>query len=63
MFGAGTGNSVGFQVLTAASMDMTTFWDIVPCCIVEVDGRFGSGFCLHHQGGHADNHTYLLLVL
>jgi hypothetical protein len=28
-----------FQVLTAASMKMTAFWDIVPCCLVEVDLR------------------------
>jgi hypothetical protein len=25
-----------FQVLTAASMKMTVFWDVVPCSLVEV---------------------------
>jgi hypothetical protein len=31
---------VKFQVLTAASMKMTAFWDIDPCSLVEVDRRF-----------------------
>jgi hypothetical protein len=25
-----------FQVLTAASIKMTVFWDIVPCSLVEI---------------------------
>jgi hypothetical protein len=33
-------NNMRFQVLTAASMKMTAFWDIVPCSLVEVDRRF-----------------------
>jgi hypothetical protein len=28
---------VRFQVLSAASMKMTVFWDIVACSLVEVD--------------------------
>jgi hypothetical protein len=28
---------VTFQVLTAASMKMTAFWDIAPCRLIEVD--------------------------
>jgi hypothetical protein len=29
-----------FQVLTAASMNMTAFWDMAPCSLVKVDRRF-----------------------
>jgi hypothetical protein len=29
---------VGFQVLMAAIMKITAFWDITPCRLVEVDG-------------------------
>jgi hypothetical protein len=29
---------VKFQVLTAASMKKTAFWDIAPCSLIEVDG-------------------------
>jgi hypothetical protein len=40
---------VRFQVLTAASMKIRTFWDIAPCGLVVVDRRFRSVYCLHHQ--------------
>jgi hypothetical protein len=39
-----------FQVLTAASMKMTAFWDIAPCSLVKVDQCFRGSYCLHHQG-------------
>jgi hypothetical protein len=29
---------------------MTVFWDIAPCCLVEVYRRFRGAYCLHHQG-------------
>jgi hypothetical protein len=32
-------NFVIFQVLTAASVKMTAFWDITPCSFVEIDRR------------------------
>jgi hypothetical protein len=32
--------SVRFQVLTAASMKFSVFWDVAPCSHVEVDIRF-----------------------
>jgi hypothetical protein len=38
-----------FPVLTAASVKMATFWDIAPCNLVEVDGRFRGTYCLHHR--------------
>jgi hypothetical protein len=36
-----------FQVLMAASMKMTVFWDVAPCSLVEV---YRGACCLHHQG-------------
>jgi hypothetical protein len=47
---------VRFQVLTAASMKMTAFWDIKPSCLVEIYRRFGRAYCLHHQG---DGQVYM----
>jgi hypothetical protein len=41
---------VTFQVLTAASMKMTVFWDVRLCCLVEAYRRFRGTCCLHHQG-------------
>jgi hypothetical protein len=31
---------VRYQVLTAASVKVTVFWDIAPCSLVEIDRRF-----------------------
>jgi hypothetical protein len=31
---------VGFQVLAAASMKMTIFWNIMPCSLIEIYRRF-----------------------
>jgi hypothetical protein len=39
---------VRFQVLMAASMMMTTFWDIALCTFI-VDRRFGGAYCSHHR--------------
>jgi hypothetical protein len=39
---------VRFHVLTAASMKMAAFWDIVSCSLVEVDRHFWGADCLHH---------------
>jgi hypothetical protein len=41
---------VRFQVLTAESMNVTPFWDIAPCSLVESDPRFRGTYCLRHQG-------------
>jgi hypothetical protein len=38
-----------FQVLTAASMKMTVFWDVAPSCLVEVHRRFRGVCCLHRH--------------
>jgi hypothetical protein len=38
-------NSMRFQVLTAASMKMKSFWDIEQCSLVGVDRRFRSAYC------------------
>jgi hypothetical protein len=41
---------VRFQVLTATSMGMAVFCDVVPCSLVEIDRRFTGTYCLHLQG-------------
>jgi hypothetical protein len=41
---------VRFQVLTALSLNMTVFWDVAPCSLVEVDRHFRGAYGLHHQG-------------
>jgi hypothetical protein len=40
---------VRFQVFTGASIQFRVFWDVAPCSHVEVDRRFRSAYCLHHQ--------------
>jgi hypothetical protein len=41
---------VRFQVLTAASMKITAFWDVAPCSLAEVYRRFLRAYCLNHHG-------------
>jgi hypothetical protein len=48
-----------FHVLTATNMKMTAFWYIAPCSLVEVNRRFRSAYCLHHQG---DNYSIELFI-
>jgi hypothetical protein len=43
---------VRFQVLTAASMKLTAFWDIASCNLEEVYCCFRGAYCLHHQDSH-----------
>jgi hypothetical protein len=38
--------SVRIQILTAASLKLAAFWDIVPCSPVEVDGRFRGAYSI-----------------
>jgi hypothetical protein len=38
------------QVLTAASTKLTVVSDVAPCSLLEIDRRFRSAYCLHHQG-------------
>jgi hypothetical protein len=40
---------VRYQVLTAASMKMTAFWDIAPCSLAEIYRCSSAAHCLHHQ--------------
>jgi hypothetical protein len=35
---------------TNIDMKMTAFWDVAPCSLIEVYGRFRGAYCLHHQG-------------
>jgi hypothetical protein len=32
------------------NLNITAFWDIVPCSPLEVDRHFGDAYCLHYQG-------------
>jgi hypothetical protein len=41
---------VGFEVLTAVSMNIAVFWVVAPCSLVEVYQHFRGPCCLHHQG-------------
>jgi len=47
-----------FQVLTAASMKMTAFWDIAPCSVV-VQRRFKDAYCLHQGDDGSSTPKYL----
>jgi hypothetical protein len=42
-------NFVKFQVLTAASMNMTVFWDVAPCNLIKDYRRFRDAYCLHYR--------------
>jgi hypothetical protein len=50
-----------YQVLTAASMKMTVFWDIAPCRLAEIDRHFRGAYCLHHQG--ALTYVYIYYII
>jgi hypothetical protein len=50
---------VRLQVLTAASMKMTAFWDTPPCSLVEVDRHFSGAYCLNHLGDDGGSITHL----
>jgi hypothetical protein len=41
---------VKFQVITAASMKMTGFWDVVPCSLINTNRHFRGACWLLHQG-------------
>jgi hypothetical protein len=53
---------VRFQILTVASMNMRTVWDIAPCSL-GADGQFGGVYCLHHQGECSHLQAKLLLFI
>jgi hypothetical protein len=36
-------------VITAVAIKSFTFWDIMPCSLLEVNRHFGGTYCLHHQ--------------
>jgi hypothetical protein len=41
---------VKFQVLTAPNIKTADFWDVAPCSLVDIYGRFRDAYCLSHQG-------------
>jgi hypothetical protein len=40
---------VRYQILTAASVKISVFWDVAPCSLAEVYRCFRGACCLHHQ--------------
>jgi hypothetical protein len=42
-----------FQVLTAATIKMTAFWDLASSSLVEVDRRFRGAYYLHYKGNES----------
>jgi hypothetical protein len=38
------------QVLLAAGLKTTVFWDVALYNLIEIDCHFKSGYCLHHEG-------------
>jgi hypothetical protein len=46
-YGFNKWNFVVFEVLMAASVKMTAFWDVLPGCLVAVYQWYGGVFCLH----------------
>jgi hypothetical protein len=43
------------QVLKAANLKMTAFWDIEQCSLVEVYRRFRGAYCLNHHRRRPNN--------
>ena len=39
-----------FGLPTTVTRKTTVFWDVTPCSLVEVAGRFGETFIVHHHG-------------
>jgi hypothetical protein len=48
-------NKVLSNTRLLSSLKMTAFWDTVPCSLIWVERRFGSAYCLHHQGNRPDD--------
>jgi succinate dehydrogenase/fumarate reductase cytochrome b subunit len=60
---ANTLQFLSIQVLTAACMKMTVFWDVAPCSLVETDKRFRGACCLHHQVNGGRKHLWNVGIL
>jgi hypothetical protein len=52
-----------FQVLAAASMKVTVFWDVAPRSLVEINRRFKGTYCLHYQVYHCENTVIVMVKL
>jgi hypothetical protein len=42
---------------------MTGFWDAAPCSLTEIDQRFRSAYCLHHQGDEKVMRSLLVTMI
>jgi hypothetical protein len=41
-------NLLGFEILTAVVMRSSIFWDIMPCCPLKANRRFGGDILAEH---------------
>jgi len=57
-------DSVGFEVLTAASLNTTVFWGIAPCSLLEGNRCLRGAYCLHHRRGvRGSTHLWIVGLL
>jgi hypothetical protein len=47
---------VRFRILSATSMMITVFWDVVLRSMVEIDRRFWVAYILRHKDDRLDEH-------
>jgi hypothetical protein len=43
------------EALTSASMTITVFWNVAPCSLIVIYGRFRYAYCLYHQDSVPDD--------
>jgi hypothetical protein len=46
-------NITSITIYVATNTNMTVFWDVALCSLVEINRRFRDAYCLHHQGDEA----------
>jgi hypothetical protein len=46
---------VRFQVLAVVTMNITVFWVLAPCSLLETYRRLRGSYCLHHYGDLPDD--------
>jgi hypothetical protein len=48
-------NNTKLPVQIIVNMEMTAFWYLAPCSLVEIDRRFVGAYCFYHQGGRVND--------
>jgi hypothetical protein len=54
------GEISGFRVKV---MEMVVFWEVTPCSLIDIDLRFRTSYCLHHQGDPSSLPLTLILIV